>query len=66
MDIKRVLLYLHSTMYLFQLLVDIADLMQENIYIPLCIYFNNDTVDLTIASGFNLHSTMYLFQRLRI
>ena len=32
------------------------------IYIPLCIYFNDNGIHPGIQYAFNLHSTMYLFQ----
>ena len=55
-------LYLHSTMYLFQLSYLFIDEAGSEIYIPLCIYFNHQPYNQHTSED-NLHSTMYLFQR---
>ena len=36
--------HLHSTMYLFQLKLDDQHELVDYIYIPLCIYFNNNVI----------------------
>ena len=58
-------LYLHSTMYLFQLSYLFIDEAGSEIYIPLCIYFNHQPYNQHTSED-NLHSTMYLFQRLQL
>ena len=58
----RYLCYLHSTMYLFQLLYNFCASWILFIYIPLCIYFNLIDWSIGISHWLNLHSTMYLFQ----
>ena len=59
---KTVGSYLHSTMYLFQPNALRGLVTEIPIYIPLCIYFNEEMKQ-NIYGHHNLHSTMYLFQR---
>ena len=52
------LVYLHSTMYLFQLFHEITITFSQKIYIPLCIYFNCDTS--AICSHVNIFTFHYV------
>ena len=54
---------LHSTMYLFQLVLIQKLELWMVIYIPLCIYFNINCAGAIRINCLHLHSTMYLFQR---
>ena len=53
---------LHSTMYLFQRMPSTIKYRSIFIYIPLCIYFNEEVHKFVSIRHENLHSTMYLFQ----